>query len=205
MVPVQVLSRSFRIEFERLVGERTDECGIDRSEFRTEFVSFSKPVGDGVATLKYLSRYMFRTAITNERIVSLENGHVTFRYRPSGKPTERTMRLPVFWFLHRFLQHVLPRGFHRVRHYGFLSRRSNMDLDELRRLIVTERSTYDADMELEEWTVPHIRMAIDDGPKCPTCGSVLTFERFTRIRPPPLERRRHSQPRRNNRPQRANL
>ena len=82
---------------------------------------------------------------------------------------------------------------------------SNTSGLELRRLIVIERSTYDADMELEEWTVPRIFCATDSGPKCPTCGSVLTFERFTRIRPPPLERRRHSQPRRNHRPQRANL
>lgn len=98
------------------------------------------------------------------------------------------MRLPAFRFLHRFRQHVPPRGFHRVRHYGFLSRRSQIDLKELRSLILTERATFDADVELAERTVPVIRHGIDDGPRCPTCGNLLTFERFTRIRPPP---RRH--------------
>ena len=65
--------------------------------------------------------------------------------------------------------------------------------DDGRLQILKERSEYDADMELEEWTVPKIRCAFDAGPRCPTCGSVLVFERFTRIRPPPLTHRGNHQ------------
>ena len=156
-------------------------------------------VGDGVATLKYLSRYVFRTAITNDRIVSLNNGQVTFRYRPtrqskSGEQRDRQMTLPVFEFLRRFLQHVLPRRLQKIRHYGFLSRRSNIDLDDVRAAILESLRDVEPDLELEDWRVPTLRpcgnAASDaDGPRCPTCGGRLIFQSFQRIRPPPLNER----------------
>ena len=202
VLPVKKLSQEFRIEFERLVGDRANELGIPPADFRREFVSFAKPVGDGLATLKYLSRYMFRTAITNKRIMAMDDTHVTFSYRkktkrsdaePPGKGPVRTMRLPVLEFLRRFLQHVLPQnpttggGFQRVRHYGFLSRASKVDLDELRSTILQTTVDSEPDLELEEWKVPVLKPSTNDGPKCPTCGELLTFVSFIRIRPPPLE------------------
>ena len=156
--------------------------------FRREFVSDVEAVGDGVATLKYLSRYVFRMAITNDRIVSMSNDQVTFRYRKSGEQRDRLMTLPVFEFLRRFLQHVLPRRLHKIRHYGFLSRRANIDLDDLRAAILDSLRDVEPDLELEDWGVPSLRpfgnaAADADGPLCPTCGSRLIFQR---IRPPPL-------------------
>ncbi len=80
---------------------------------------FLKHYGNGNnAVLNYLSRYVFRTAISNARILAMDETHVTFRWKDSGTGTWRTMRLPGVEFLGRFLQHVLPRGFHRVRYYG---------------------------------------------------------------------------------------
>jgi len=97
------------------------------------------------------------------------------------------MTLPVFEFLRRFLQHVLPRGLHKVRHYGFLSRRSKTDLDDVRAAVLQSMADIEPDLELETWRIPTLRSVKDDGPTCPECGGRLTFERFTRIRPPPLE------------------
>ena len=186
LAPVKVLSELFRDQFERLVDADARQCGIPSHLFRREFVSDVAAVGDGAATLKYLSRYTFRTAISNRRIVAVENDHVTFSYCRSGEHRDRMMRLPVFEFLRRFLQHVLPRRFHRVRHYGFLSRRARIDLDDLRAKIQDTLLDIEPDLELSDWTVPVLRMPADDGPLCPRCGSVLTFEFFERIRPPPL-------------------
>jgi hypothetical protein len=185
LAPVRVLSKLFRSRFEQLVGNQAGVCGIEAAVFREPFVCDVQSVGDGVATLKYLSRYIFRTAITNERIVSAGEAHVAFRYRRTGENGDRLMRLSPLEFLRRFLQHVLPRGFQRVRHYGYLSRRSQIDLDDLRTRILETLVDVEPDLELERWTVPALRMTSDDGPACPHCGGRSTFESFTRIRPPP--------------------
>ena len=81
----------------------------------------------------------------------------------------------------------LPEGLHKVRHYGFLSRRSRQDLDELRAVILRSLKDEEPDLELEGWLVPALRSLVDDRPICPDCGGPLIFERFDRIRPPPLE------------------
>ena len=146
LAPVRRLSKLFRMEFERLVNEQISADSRPPAEdFRREFVCDVESVGDGVATLKYLSRYVFRTAITNDRIESLENGHVTFRYRRKGAHRDRRMRLPVL----QFLQHVLPRALHKVRHYGLLSRRSRTDLETVRRAILRAREEFDPDLDLD--------------------------------------------------------
>ena len=196
VVPVKLLSIRFRIELERLVGDEAQKSGIASFDWRRNFNSFAKPVGDGVATLKYLSRYMFRTAITNKRIVGVDETHVSFTYRkktkrsdgePSSKGPVQIMKLPALEFLRRFLQHVLPRGHQRVRHYGFLSRASKTNLDELRAVILKTMQDSEPDLELIEWTVPVLRSSTNEGPTCPDCGEPLTFVSFKRIRPPPLE------------------
>lgn len=130
---------------------------------------------------------------------------VTFRYRPtrqskSGEQRNRLMTLPVFEFLRRdqpavgARQHVLPRGLQKIRHYGFLSRRSNIDLDDVRAAILDSLRDVEPDLELEDCRVPTLRpfgnvSSGDDGPRCPNCGGRLIFERFHRIRPPPLHQR----------------
>jgi hypothetical protein len=88
-----------------------------------------------------------------------------------------------------FLQHLLPPRLQKIRHYGFLSRRSNIDLDDVRAAVLESLKDIEPDLELEAWTVPSLRPAShsgeDDGPRCPNCGGPLVFERFHRIRPPP--------------------
>lgn len=203
LAPVKLLSKLFRMEFERLLrashlapesgesvrGNVLDSDFPSPTDFRRKFVSDVEAVGDGVSTLKYLSRYVSRTAITNDRIESMDTDSVTFRYRRQGEQEVRRMRLPAFVFLHRFLQHVLPRGLHRIRHYGLLSRCSKKDLNAVRAAILNWRADVDPDLELEDWSVPILVRRPDAGPRCPVCDHPLTFECFTRIRPPPLERR----------------
>lgn len=121
LVPVQLLSRKIASEFrDALKKENPDVFAtISAAAWSREWVTFCKYYGDGSdAVLSYLSRYVFRTAISNARIVAMDATHVTFRWKDRSTDTWRTLRLPGVEFLRRFLQHVLPRGFHRCRYYG---------------------------------------------------------------------------------------
>jgi hypothetical protein len=149
LAPVKLLSKLFRIEFERLLRTKLPASALPNAvDFRREFVSDVEAVGDGVATLKYLSRYVFHTAITNDRILSIKDSQVTFSYRRSGEQRERLMTLSAFEFLRRFLQYVLPRRLPKIRHYGILSRRSNIDLDDVRDAILESLKDVEPDLEL---------------------------------------------------------
>ena len=121
LVPVGVLSRKIAAKFRDAVKKQKPVlfARIPAGVWRREWVSFVKHYGHGNdAVLNYLSRYVFRTAISNARILAVDETCVTFRYKDRGADTWRTMRLPGVEFLGRFLQHVLPRGFHKVRYYG---------------------------------------------------------------------------------------
>jgi Putative transposase/Transposase zinc-binding domain len=142
-LPVRVLGRVFRGKF--LAGLR---AAFDRGRlaFRgqlseladaarfhqllgtaagTEWVVYAKPpFGGPEQVLKYLARYTHRVAISNRRLVELKDGRVRFRYKDYARGgRRRTMTLEASEFLRRFLQHVLPAGFVRIRHYGFLANR----------------------------------------------------------------------------------
>ena len=80
-----------------------------------------EPVGTGLGALKYLAPYIFRVAISNNRILKVENDRVTFRYRDTETRVERFCTLEAEEFIHRFLQHVLPKSFVKVRYYGLFS------------------------------------------------------------------------------------
>ena len=119
-LPVRALSRLFRGKFCAGLQSLALEADLD-SLFAQEWVVHCKPVGNGLAALKYLAPYIFRVALTNNRILACRNGSVTFRFRRSDTGTWRTTRLPVNQFLQRFLRHVLPKGFVKVRYYGFFA------------------------------------------------------------------------------------
>ncbi len=142
-LPVRVLSRLFRrLLLEKLAAAH--EAGqlrffnhhaalADRAAFKrylkplrkTEWAVYAKePFAGPDAVLAYLSRYTHRVAISNRRLVSADQHGVTFRckdYRLSGPARYKTMTLSNHEFIRRFLLHVLPKGFHRIRHYGFLA------------------------------------------------------------------------------------
>jgi len=121
LVPVHVLSRKIAAKFRDALKKEKPElfATISSAVWRREWVSFCKHYGCGNdAVLNYLSRYVFRTAISNARILSMDDTHVTFRWKDRDSDTWQTVRLPGVEFLQRFLQHVLPRGFHKCRYYG---------------------------------------------------------------------------------------
>ena len=84
---------------------------VDPAAWRCNWVVHSRAAGDGRTSLRYLAPYVFRVAIGNHRIVSCEDGNVTFTYRRVGSKRLRKMSLDAMKFLRRFLQHVLPAGF----------------------------------------------------------------------------------------------
>ena len=95
-----------------------------------------KPFGSPVHVLDYLGRYTHRVALSNDRILSAHNGKVTFSYRDrKDQNRKKTMTLDAHEFIRRFLLHVIPKGFVRVRHFGFLANRSKDLLAKCRQLL----------------------------------------------------------------------
>jgi len=120
-VPVEALSPIFRGKF-RDALKKTDLFDlVPANVWKKDWVVHCKPVGDGNCALKYLAPYIYRVAITNNRIEKLEDGQVSFRYKNSDTNQWQTAIVPVLDFIHRFLQHVLPKGFVKIRYYGLLS------------------------------------------------------------------------------------
>jgi len=124
-LPVKALSKLFRAAFRRALRRTPLYAPISPKVWQREWVVHCKPVGNGQAALKYLAPYIHRVALSNRRLVSIdhrgsmETSQVTFQYRTSDTGQLKTCTLPVERFIHRFLQHVLPRGFVKVRYFGF--------------------------------------------------------------------------------------
>jgi hypothetical protein len=131
-VPARALSTIYRARFREAMRAAGLLAQIDPTVWTQDWVVDIQPVGDGGTTLQYLAAYVFRVAIGDHRILSCEDGHVTFSYRKSTSRRWRRMRLEADEFLRRFLQHVLPRGFQKVRHYGYLSPRARHCLEAVR-------------------------------------------------------------------------
>ena len=135
LVPVKALSILFRAKFRDAMRAEGLLDRVDPSVWRRDWVVHSQSAGDGRESLRYLAPYVFRVAIGDHRIVSCDDNQVTFTYRKVGSKRQRKMTLDAQEFLRRFLQHVLPSGFPKVRHYGFLSPAASVSLDLVRWLI----------------------------------------------------------------------
>lgn len=120
LVPAPALSSVFRARFKAGMKQADPVAfaTIPDKVWKIDWVVHIENVGDGDNALKYLARYIYRVALTNSAILHHDESSVTFRYRDSDTGRSRKMTLPVFKFLHRFLQHVLPKGFVKVRYYG---------------------------------------------------------------------------------------
>jgi hypothetical protein len=155
-LPVKVLSRVFRNKFRRLLEEAFGRGELEfygklaplaePEAFRhfldaatnREWVVYAKrPFREPACVLKYLARYTHRVAISNQRLVAYRDGQVTFRFKDYARDgAQRTMTLAAAEFIRRFLMHVLPEGFMRIRHYGFLANRYRQQkLQTCRRLL----------------------------------------------------------------------
>lgn len=120
LVPVRALSVGFRARFLRRLRRVLPDVVVPAAVWKTPWVVYAKPTVQGAdCVLRYLARYVHRAAITDARIVRVTATTVTFRYQDAQARAWRTMTLPGEEFLRRFLQHVLPRGLHKVRYYGW--------------------------------------------------------------------------------------
>jgi Putative transposase/Transposase zinc-binding domain len=121
LVPVRALAKLFRGRFLHLARRALPHVTFPEIPWGKSWVVFAKPTVQGVEkVLDYLGRYVHRTALSENAILGCDDDSVTFRYRHSGDQGPRTMTLPAHEFLRRFLQHVPPKGFHRIRTFGLL-------------------------------------------------------------------------------------
>jgi Putative transposase/Transposase zinc-binding domain len=191
LVPVILLSRKIAALFCAALRDAapTVFANVPTTVWQREWVSFCKHYGHGNdAVLNYLSRYVFRTAISNARILDMDQSHVTFRWKNRSKSAWRTERLPGVEFLRRFVQHVLPRGFHRVRYYGLWnpSKREQSNRAWVLLILATPADGTqtprlvgfsDALSGLTEPSDQPLDQVSDHGaakPRCPNCGSCRT-------------------------------
>jgi hypothetical protein len=209
-LPVRVLSRLFRRLFlEKLVAAHKtgqlqffgDHTALtDAQAFaaylaplrNVEWVVYAKrPFGGPEAVLAYLARYTHRVAISNSRLIGLDHNGVTFKwkdYRVEGRDRFKLMTLATHEFIRRFLNHVLPGGFHRIRHYGLFANASRAgNIARARELLAvpsrpSKPDTAEATDDKEPQTLSH---------PCPCCGGrMIIIETFQRgsspeYRPPP--------------------
>ena len=191
-LPVRVLSRLFRRLFlQKLIAAHQQLAFFGQHAplanaqtfatylaplRKTEWIVYSKrPFGGPQAVLAYLSRYTHRVAISNSRLIACDQQGVTFRwkdYRIEGCDRYKLMTLATDEFIRRFLIHVLPRGFHRIRHYGLLTKAACADnIARARELLAVPTP------QAEPADVPH-----DNEPRpCPHCGGhMIVIETFAR-------------------------
>jgi hypothetical protein len=121
LVPVKALSGIFRARLREALRPTEVFDQIPAKVWTTDWVVHCQAVGTGETAFKYLAPYVFRVALSNRRLVKVEDERVTFRYRATDTGQPKLCTLAVEEFIHRFLQHVLPGGFVKVRYYGFLS------------------------------------------------------------------------------------
>jgi hypothetical protein len=150
LVPVNALSRLFRGIFLDRIRRQFEEIHLPESIWQKDWVVHCKPAVQGTHTvLNYLARYIHRVAITNSRILSADNGKVTFRYKDSKSGAYiKTMTVSAEEFIRRFLQHVLPAGIHKVRYYGLWSPSNRKKLRKMQQILT--QSGNDQQERLEE-------------------------------------------------------
>jgi hypothetical protein len=119
LVPIKALAKLVRGKFRAMLRRKCPDLVIPDAVWRTHWVLHVTAWGAGEqAVLDYLARYVFRVALTNARIVGLDDETVTLQYKERKTGCRRTCRLSGDEFMRRFLQHVLPRGFHKIRYSG---------------------------------------------------------------------------------------
>jgi hypothetical protein len=129
------MSKIFKAKFRDIMKKNKLYPQIPSDVWNQKWVVNCQPIGAGEQGIKYLAPYVFKVAISNSRIVKVENRKVFFKYRKNKSNRWRTMALDVMEFLRRFLQHVLPTGFMKVRYYGFLHSGSSVPLEKIAALI----------------------------------------------------------------------
>jgi hypothetical protein len=192
-LPVRILSKVFRGKFHAalknlfrkqklqfhgslaLLAQPKMFAKFLRQLFRQDWVVYAKrPFGGPEHVLHYLARYTHRVAISNHRLLAFEDDRVTFRWKDYAHGNKkRKMTLSADEFLRRFLLHILPRGFTRIRHFGILANRSRREFVPLCRQLLADATGPRSPTPAESRPVPTLWA-------CPSCGGPMTIlERLT--------------------------
>ena len=165
LVPVKALSPIFRAKFREQLRQSDLFPQVQAQVWQQDWVVHSQPIGTGQAACKYLAPYIFRVAISNHRILKLNHGYVTFKYKESTSKQTRFATVTAAEFMRRFLQHVLPERFVKVRYYGLLSPAYRQLLQQARQLL--SASSGKLKPERLKTAVPPTLLS------CPHCGGSL--------------------------------
>jgi hypothetical protein len=175
LVPVHALSKLFRGLFLDLVRQARPDLTLPEAVWTTGGVVYCKPTVQGAEqVLPYLGQYGHRIALTNSCLLSLEDGQVCCRYQDSQTSRWHTMTLPAQEFIRRFLPHVLPQGFHKVRYYGLWSPLQRPLLHQLQLVLAGHApappptAPARASQPADSWCPP-----LHAGQPCPHCGHGL--------------------------------
>lgn len=178
-LPVKALSKLFRASFQHHLRKSPLYSKIPTQVWSQAWVVHCLPVGNGQAALKYLAPYIYRVAISNRRLTeirhmgSLETSQVTFQYRTSDTGQLKHCTLSVEQFIQRFLQHVLPKGFVKVRYFGFFASNRRTALTSLQCLLAQENLPVTTDPQLED----HPATPVSPKILCPACGASMKLLR----------------------------
>ena len=167
LVPVKALSRIFRAKFRDALKQTELFAQVEARVWQKDWVVHSELVGSGEQAFKYLAPYIFRVAISNNRLRKLENGNLTFAYKESATDQLKHCTVSAEEFIRRFLQHVLPPRFIKVRYYGLLSPAHRQLLQKARQLL--SATTCKLKREDVKTTEPPALLS------CPHCGGPLTL------------------------------
>ncbi len=169
LVHVRALSALYKGKFRAELARHGLLEKVCASVWNKDWVVHCKSVGSGQSALKYLGAYVFRVAISNARIVGYDGKRVTFKYYKVGSRRARTCTLDALEFIRRYLQHVLPRGFVKVRHYGFLHAKCSVSIEQIRELI---RKVCDKLRKLLPPEPPEKLKPLT----CPSCSAIMKWK-----------------------------
>ena len=185
LVPVRALSKLFRGKFKGALTTAGLCKPVPPQVWHKSWVTHCAPAGTGTEVLTSFAPSISRIALTTNRLETLEDGHVTFRVTKRNGAGWKRLTLPAEAFIHRFLQHVLPRGFIKVRYYGVLSPSRRKVLPQIRTLLAASPSNDPATESAPPRDRPQARPAPAQERRCRTCGGPLVF--LGRLSPHPRE------------------
>ena len=167
LFPKSALATLARARFRDAFARLCPDAGLPRHLWQIPWVVHTTPWGEGApAALDYLARYAFRIAITNNRVLAVDDETVTYRYKDRAADRQRKETVSGHEFIRRFLQHVLPAGFHKVRYYGLWHSSRREQMHNLRSMLLLAKRA-DAPPEADHADPPDPALPRH----CPHCGS----------------------------------
>jgi len=166
-LPVKAMSKIFAAKFRDEMKKCGLEANIPAVVWQKPWIVHCQATANSMHAVKYLAPYLFKVAISNSRIVKIENRKVYFKYRKNHSNRWRTTVLDVMEFIRRFLQHVLPSGFMKVRYYGFMNPGSSVSIEKVASLIELAFGFY---MSLPKIIIEPLKPF-----SCSHCGASLKY------------------------------